>query len=60
MLNGKLLPDVIGDAAVLTSIPVAAKRVHGAAITLPPISVSFVAIGELPLPAGCSSGGGVV
>lgn len=54
MLNGKLLPSRISDAVAFTSIPVPPTRIQGSTITLPPISVSFVAIGGL-LPTGCNA-----
>jgi hypothetical protein len=52
MLNGELLPDKITDAVAFTSIPVPPRTLHGSEVTLPPISVSFVAIEGLS-PTGC-------
>ena len=47
MLNDKVLPSQISDAVAFTSIPVPPKTVQGSSISLPPISVSFVAINGL-------------
>lgn len=52
MLNGELLPDKITDAVAFTSISVPPRTLDGSEVTLPPISVSFVAIEGLS-PTGC-------
>jgi hypothetical protein len=54
MLNGKALPSQISDAVAFTSIPVPPKKIQGSVATLPPVSVSFVAIKGLS-PIGCSA-----
>lgn len=55
MLNDKLLPRQISDAMPFTVISVPPRRVDGSSITLPPISVSFVAIAGLSR-TGCPNG----
>jgi hypothetical protein len=52
MLNGELLPNRITDAVAFTSIPVPPRIRPGSEVTLPPVSVSFVAIQGLS-PTGC-------
>ena len=52
ILNGKLLPAEITDGTMPT-MPAAGLRAEGGTLVLPPISVTFVLVEGLELPALC-------